>query len=433
MRWIALSFLPILAAIPAGQTIAASMWFWLVLLAALAMAWMFQSSSRSSDSSSEHEPAQAPRGPRHLPDQEQPEVIKEIMDVQDAVEQQGVEVFRGQLKEPAEEAYQRLKETAGDATVPMVQEDPQFGSAVVLMPKILERRALERREHTWINWVLFVATIITTTLAGALQQGVDITAEPRRIVVGLPYAIGLLSILGIHELGHYFTARYHKIRVTLPYFIPVPFALGTFGAFIKMKSPTEDRQSLFDVAIAGPLAGLVVAIPALLIGLHFSRVIAVPDDETLHGISAGSSILFALLTKLALGSQLHHGSFVELSPLAFAGWLGLFITALNLLPVGQLDGGHIARSMFGTRIGELVSTVTLTSLFILGFLVWPGLLTWAIIVFFIAGRGTPPLNDVTQIPPWRTFLGVIAFVILLAILIPLPHAFYGAIGFVPAV
>jgi membrane-associated protease RseP (regulator of RpoE activity) len=255
--------------------------------------------------------------------------------------------------------------------------------------------------------------------------------EPQRFAAGLPYAFGLMAILGVHELGHYFTARHHEMNVTPPYFIPVPFALGTFGAFIQMKSPAPSRRALFDVAIAGPLAGLVVAIPALLIGLRSSTIVAAaPSGATDHmiGASVGSSVLFVLLAKIALGGAIGSGHILRLSPLAFAGWLGLFITALNLLPIGQLDGGHVARAMFGPRVGDTISRVALWSLFLLAIFAWPGLLMWAIIVFFIAGRGASPVEDVTPISFGQRSLGYLTFAILITILLPLPHALWRAAG-----
>jgi membrane-associated protease RseP (regulator of RpoE activity) len=182
-----------------------------------------------------------------------------------------------------------------------------------------------------------------------------------------------MAILGVHELGHYFMARRHGIRVTPPYFIPVPMALGTFGAFIQMRSPTEHRRALFDVAVAGPLAGLAVAVPALLIGLQTSSIssgdVPVSAMPTMGGTSVGSSVLFALLAKLSLGPSLEYGHMLQLSPLAFAGWLGLLVSALNLLPTGQLDGGHIAHAMFGFRIGNVVGTVAMWSLVLLAIFV----------------------------------------------------------------
>jgi Zn-dependent protease len=373
-----------------------------------------------------------PLGASVAPFGEVPRPVLEIMDVQVAVQQGPVKVFEGPLREPADQAYEDLKHRVGPDTVPLLQEDERYGTAIVLVPKPLERREMERRRsRPWIHWALFAATVLTTTWAGANQRGVDLLREPGRFMVGLPYALGLLSILGVHELGHYFAARRHGMDVTPPFFIPVPFALGTFGAFIQMRSPPENRRALFDVAVAGPLAGLVIAIPATLIGLRQSSVVLFDPSlppSAVHGTSAGSSLLFALLAKISLGDALQYGYLVQLSPLAFAGWLGLFITALNLLPIGQLDGGHVARAMFGTRVGNTISTVGMWSLLLLSVFVWPGLMMWALIVFFFIGRGTPPLNDVSEVTPGRRALGWVTFVILALIIAPLPHTFWPEAG-----
>jgi membrane-associated protease RseP (regulator of RpoE activity) len=313
----------------------------------------------------------------------------------------------------------------------MVQEDEELGATIILLPHRTEEGAAERDARPWVPWLLFALTVVTTTWAGAAHQGIDILREPSRFTAGLPYSLGLLAILGVHELGHYFTARYHKMRVTPPYFIPVPFALGTFGAFIQMRSPTESRRALFDVAVAGPLAGLVVAIPALFVGLRSSTVLmggVGSDTSIMGGTSVGSSVLFALLAKLSLGDSLEYGHILRLSPLAFAGWLGLFITALNLLPIGQLDGGHISHALFGRRLGDKIGSVALWTLLLLAVFVWPGLMMWAVIVFFIAGRSVPPLNDLTPLPRNRRWLGYAVFVILGLILAPLPHSFWSAAG-----
>lgn len=316
---------------------------------------------------------------------------------------------------------------------PVVDEEQRsLRASAVITPAQAEGQFVEREPRAWVNWLLFALTIVTTTFAGTAHQGVDLLREPSRFATGLPYALGLVLILGCHECGHYFMARRHGIRVTLPYFIPVPFALGTFGAFIKMRAPAQDRRALFDVAVAGPIAGLIIAIPALLFGLRSSVIIPATDamdtDMMHHGASVGSSVLLAFLAKLSLGSALIEGHVLQLSPLAFAGWLGLLVTALNLLPIGQLDGGHIAHAMFGQRAGETIGSVAMWTLLLLGLFVWPGLLMWAIVVFFIAGRGAPPLNDLTPLPPSRRRLGYTAFAILALIITPLPHTLWSAAG-----
>lgn len=343
-----------------------------------------------------------------------------------------VVVFEGQLAGEPEDTLTELESRfAGTGTLPILQEDEFDRPVLVLVPrKMFETRSKDR--SVWINLGLFLATIATTTWAGALHQGVNLLEQPQQFTVGLPYALGLMLILGAHELGHYYAARAHGMKVTLPYFIPVPFALGTFGAFIQLRSPSANRRALFDVGVAGPLAGLVFAIPALFIGLGWSEVSAATENHTgmFHdGANVGSSVLFAAVAKLSLGEALTQSHVVVLHPLAFAGWLGLIVTALNLLPIGQLDGGHIADAMFGSRISNSIGMIAMFSLFALGLFVWSGLLFWAFIVYFIAGRkGIPPLNNVTRLSPGRMAVGWFAFAILLAILAPVPHALYEALG-----
>jgi membrane-associated protease RseP (regulator of RpoE activity) len=426
---------------PVGTMISAGILFWLILFTCVWMFWIFRALGQGErrTPTSDVEFQSEPSGPRMLLPESQHGLISEMMHVQIATEDRqygselaGTQVYRGRLKLPAEEVYQRLIDELPDNIVPLIRQDDQVETAIVLMPVKVEEKVYERPSRVWVNWLLFGITILTTTYAGAVHQGFDLLKEPMKFTAGLPYSLGLLLILGLHELGHYFAARYHRINVTPPFFIPVPFALGTFGAFIQMKSPTESRRALFDVAVAGPLAGLVVAIPALIIGLQNSTVYVPEADAApaniLQGTSIGSSILFALLAKVSIADQLQYGCAIQLSPLAFAGWLGLIVTALNLLPIGQLDGGHISRSMFGGRIGESISSVAMWSLFLLAFFVWPGLLFWAIIVFFIAGRGTPPLNDVSPISNARMAIGYFSFLILAMILLPLPRGLWEEFG-----
>ena len=401
----------------------APLWFWSALLLC---AWMLMAMG------GRERPPVEDIGPRVLQEREQPALVRELMRVDAATEEpDGTQTFRGRLTQSADAAYARLRSAFGRETVPLLQEDPSSPAAIVLIPAPVERAALRREIRPWVHWLLFLLTMATTTWAGAAHQGIDVLREPARVFAGLPYSLTLMAILGVHELGHYFMARRHGIHVTPPYFIPVPMALGTFGAFIQMRSPIDNRRALFDVAVAGPLAGLAVAIPALLIGLQTSVIL--PPASAAHpmmgGTSVGSSLLFALLAKVSMGSSLEYGHVFGLSPLAFAGWLGLLVTALNLLPIGQLDGGHIAYATFGRRIGVVVSTVAMWSLVLLAVFVWPGLTMWAILVFFMAGRAVPPLNDLSPLPPVRRVLGIASLAILLLILMPLPHALWSAAGF----
>ncbi len=339
--------------------------------------------------------------------------------------------FEGQLRGGAEEMFQRIRHAfGGEPVTPLLLEGEHREVRVVILPTQTATPTIE--PPNWaLHWVLFAATLATTTWAGALHGGVNLLQQPGRFVVGLPYSLGLLLILGAHELGHYFTAKVHGIRVTPPFFIPVPFALGTFGAFIKIKSVTPDRRALFDVAVAGPLAGLVFAIPALLIGLGLSHVIPGNLPVGLHkdGVDIGSSVLLACLAKMSLGASVLEGNRLLLHPLAFAGWLGLIVTALNLLPIGQLDGGHIAHALFGSRRAHALSMVALAALFFLALFVWPGLMFWAFIVYFIAGtHDAPAANDITAVNLPRKALGYFAFLLLLLIIVPVPHSLYEAIG-----
>ncbi|HUA64365.1 MAG TPA: site-2 protease family protein [Alphaproteobacteria bacterium] len=339
--------------------------------------------------------------------------------------------FEGRLRGRADEMFRKIREAfAGESVTPLLLEGEENDVRVLVLPGPAAAPSGERPK--WgLHWLLFVATLATTTWAGALHAGVNLLQQPERFAVGLPYSFGLLLILGAHELGHYFTAKAHGIRVTPPFFIPVPFALGTFGAFIKIKSVPPDRRALFDVAVAGPLVGLVFAIPALLIGLRFSQVIPgnVPDSLGHIGVNIGSSVLLACLAKISLGASALDGGHLLLHPLAFAGWLGLIVTALNLLPIGQLDGGHISHALFGSRNARGISMVAMALLFLLALFVWPGLMFWAFIVFFIAGtRDAPAANDVTPVGFPRKALGYFTFFLLLLIILPVPHSLYETIG-----
>jgi membrane-associated protease RseP (regulator of RpoE activity) len=416
LPWLILLFLP-------GGTVTGHALFWVAMFFCLLLIWVVSATQRRLAAAEGPDP-----GPQMLNETEQPEAVRQVMDVKIAIKENGVQFFRGPLRDSASVSFERLNRTLPKGFVPLVQEDDQLGARIVLIPKPAGEEISRKPVRLWLHWLLFGFTLITTTWAGASQQGVNLAEEPGRFTVGLPYSIGLLLILGVHELGHFFMARRHAMDVTPPYFIPVPFGLGTFGAFIQMRSPPANRKALFDVAVAGPLAGFVIAVPALLLGLRFSSITPGSGDMisqgSLHGAMVGSSILFTVLARLSLGDAAQYGALVQLSPLAFAGWLGLFITALNLLPVGQLDGGHITRAMFGSRVGQTISSVAMWSLFLLALFVWPGLMMWAIIVFLIAGRGAPPLNDLTPLDTGRMVVGYIAILILILILSPMPHSLW---------
>ena len=273
-----------------------------------------------------------------------------------------------------------------------------------------------------INIVLFVLTVLSTILAGSgAFFAFNPLAEPRRLLDGVPFAFTLLAILGTHEFGHYFTARAYGASVSLPYFIPAPppFLFGTLGAIIRMRSPARDRNSLFDIAAAGPLAGLVVALPALWIGLGWSKVAELPAGGS---VVFGDSLLMRFMTWLVFG-HLPPGHDVFVHPVALAAWVGLFVTALNLIPVGQLDGGRIAYALFGARHRQ-VSLATFLGLIALGAITgsanW---FVWAFLLYFVLGfQHQPPLDDLSPLSPGRYAVGVFCLLLLILLIPPVPVA-----------
>lgn len=278
-----------------------------------------------------------------------------------------------------------------------------------------KRGANPRLPRALVQLSLLGATLITTTWAGAVHRGIDLLAVPAAWRSGLPYALALLTILGVHEMGHYVVARWRQVDVTLPYFIPAPFWLGTFGAFIRMRGPVRDRTTYFDVGLAGPVAGLVVALAALWLGLRFTP----PTVVVGHGISPHGSMLVAGVYHLAGGDGLRET--VVLGPVAFAGWLGLVVTALNLLPVGQLDGGHVAFAVLGPTVARRLSVGFLGLLLVGGFFLGPHLWMWGLLAWAIAGIEHPAAQDErTPVSGARVVAGVMAAILLAAILLPLP-------------
>ena len=330
---------------------------------------------------------------------------------------QGTLVFRGELLlADSEVVYDTIAERwqRHDYT-PMLRRG-QSQIELVANPGLIKPKPSDPR----INLLLFIITLISVLVMGATsEEGTDLLANPLHILKGLPFALSFLAILGAHEFGHYFLARYHKVAVTLPYFIPFPTIWGTLGAFIQLRSPTRTRKELFDVGVAGPLAGLVVAIPVLIIGLLLSEVKPLPTD----GIYAleGNSIFYWTLKFLIFGQALPgNGIDVTLHAVAWAGWSGLFVTVLNLIPLGQLDGGHVAYVLFDRYTRQLGYAVV-GLLVLLGIFWWQGWLFWAAITFFLIGVGhPPPLNDLIPLGPKRKLLAYAMIVIFILLFMPAP-------------
>jgi len=269
---------------------------------------------------------------------------------------------------------------------------------------------------TRIHVLLFVATFFTTLFAGALLNGIIPWEQPEKIYLGLPFSLTLLFILLTHEMSHYLTSRRHNVSATLPYFIPAPSIIGTFGAVIKMKPPIPDRRSLIDIGASGPIGGFVIAVVACIVGLKLSEVR--PTGEIQEGIAFGSSLLFTFLSKIMLNVDPEKYD-VILHPIAFAGWIGLLVTSLNLLPIGQLDGGHIIYALFGER-HEWISKGTLPVLVILGIIFWPGWLIWAILMIILGYRHPPVVYPHIQLDRKRKLIGWISLVIFVLTFTPTP-------------
>ena len=346
-------------------------------------------------------------------------------------------ICRGQLRSKPDVAYKTIQENIaevfGDRFYVVFQEGVNQKPFFVLVPnpraQDVAADATPRRKtdtRPFLAGGLFLATFFTTTLAWLDLAKKTVQLSPTTLLTGLPYALTLMAILGIHELGHYLTARRYKIKATLPYFIPVIpiplFPFGTFGAFIQIRSPIPNRRALFDVGLAGPISGFVVALPLLLWGLAHSEVVRLPEKLeafNFQALNPSFSLLLALLSKLALGNALTTGYGINLHPVAVASCLGIVVTAFNLMPVGQLDGGHIVHAMFGQRAGTAIGQISRLLLLALS-LVQPHLLVWAILLFLMPATDEPALNDVTELDNRRDLWGILSLGLLLIIILPMP-------------
>lgn len=271
--------------------------------------------------------------------------------------------------------------------------------------------------HPLVPMGLFAVTVVTTLLAGALQAGVNPLEKPSEIWRGIPFSFTLLLILACHESGHWVASRRHGVDVSLPYFIPGPTLVGTFGAFIAMKSPISDRNALIDIGAAGPLAGLVVTIPVLFVGLALSQVVPAAQTEGV-GIHLGECALFSAVNWLVHGT-IGPDQDVILHPMAFAGWIGLLVTSLNLIPVGQLDGGHIIYAIFGDRQRE-VAWMVVGMLLILGIVGWEGWLIWGGILLVLGVRHPPVIYDWGELDNRRLAVGYLAMLCFALTFTPIP-------------
>lgn len=271
----------------------------------------------------------------------------------------------------------------------------------------------------WLHIVLFLLTFLSTLVVGVEHAGISLLTifdHPATIVRGFPFSITLLVILLSHEFSHYYFSRRHRVEATLPYFIPAPTIFGTLGAFIKMKSPITTKNALMDIGASGPIAGFIVSILATVIGLSLSTVTPVVKQPGL--IIFGDSLLFTALSKMVLG-VIPAGQDVMLHPIAFAGWIGFFVTSMNLLPIGQLDGGHIAYALLGNR-HHLLSRVLIVVLVLLGVLVFEGWIVWAVLLVILGIRHPAIMEPYIPLDDRRRAVGLASLIIFILTFIPVP-------------
>jgi membrane-associated protease RseP (regulator of RpoE activity) len=306
----------------------------------------------------------------------------------------------------------------------------------ITRPQAYDAPALRRRskKSLAIAGALFFLTLCTTLLAGtyfAIAYSHNQAAsfdevfrllpifyhQPTMLLRGLPFALTLLTILLAHELGHMFACRYHRIRATYPFFIPAPTLIGTFGAFIVIRSPIRTTRALFDVGASGPLVGFAFAIPALLFGVLHAKFVPGLADNPAADLRFGVPAILHLFA-----AAVHPGvppAHLLLHPVGRAAWVGILATALNLLPVGQLDGGHILRSI-SPRGHRIVSLILPLALVPLGILYWSGWYVWAALLLGLRFFRSAPIYDFTPVDPRRRFCAALALLVLLLCFMPYP-------------
>ena len=288
-----------------------------------------------------------------------------------------------------------------------------------------------RKEPVWRYAILFALTVITTTYAGELHYAsftIGFTQQPLNVggwalfARGLWYSVSILAILGAHEFGHYYACRYYGVDASIPYFLPAPLPLtGTLGAFIRIRQAIPGKRELFDIGIAGPIAGFVVAVPVLLVGMYLSAVVPIPRDFQGSVLELGEPLLFKAATWLTFGS-VRDGYTVNMHPMAFAAWFGLLATALNLFPIGQLDGGHICYAVLGRKstVVTIVMVVCLAGLSLISssWLVWT-VLTLGMLIL-LGPRHPRVFDEDVPLDSTRLWLALFAVVMFALCFSPAP-------------
>ncbi|MCU0850681.1 MAG: site-2 protease family protein [Candidatus Thermoplasmatota archaeon] len=322
-------------------------------------------------------------------------------------------------EETLEEKFESLRRTLLEKQyIPMVRNE--HGEQIIY---VVKKPPSKKPRSVWINIILLIATIFTTTLAGALQW-VDIDQVDWMNMFAMSYlwqgliffSVPLLLILGVHEMGHYYASKKHHVDASLPYFIPLPppFLLGTFGALISTHEPIPNRKALLDIGVAGPLCGFLVAIPISLIGFFLMQQSPIPLPTNGTNLSLMPPLLLQWMQSLFL----LEGNYV-IHPTLFAGWVGIFLTAVNLLPAGQLDGGHVARAILKEK-HKYISWVVIFILAALSFFYTGWLMFAIIILLFIGTQHQPPLNELTPLDTRRKLLGLAILLIFILSFAPIP-------------
>lgn len=377
--------------------------------------------------------------------------------------------YRGHLlrEDDSVAAYDQLADALRPYNItPLFRKEKDGKQVIFLVPSPAPRKFAAR---LYVNIILFILTILSVMLMGAdvppeaipADGSVSIPLLLRYLFTGWPFALSMLGILFAHEMGHYIACRYYKVPATLPYFLPAPLLspLGTLGAFIIMRGIPKNKRILFDVGVAGPLAGLVIAIPVLFLGLYLSALGPIDPASSGSGFLEGNSLFYLFSKYVVFGKLLpdpvslgglspamywlryfftaqpipFNGMDVQLHSVALAGWAGLLVTALNLIPVGTLDGGHVAYGLFGEKarrifpvaIGLLITLSVLPSLLTLsaGAFNFSWLL-WVMILFWLGNVRTQPLDDITPLDPSRRALGITVLIIFVLLFTPIPMVAY---------
>jgi membrane-associated protease RseP (regulator of RpoE activity) len=342
-------------------------------------------------------------------------------------------VFLPIAMRPADDSFEKdfdelRRELVPKGYIPMIVKDQgELGIYIARKPQ-------QKYRSTRVNVIMLLVTICTTVFAGTVAwapyENIDMFSGRSLLLGSLFFALPLMLILGVHELSHYLAARRHGVAASLPFFLPAFPPLGTFGAFISMRDPIPDRKALLDIGVSGPIAGFIMAIIVTFIGVWLTGVFAIPVPPDTGGLLyLGSPLLFDAIWR-AIGPS---GNYL-MHPTAFAGWVGFLVTALNLLPAGQLDGGHVARALFGekTKYAGFAAVIVLGVLSMVSFNIdWAtgavtlqsGYFGWIVFIFLILFLGLyhpPPLNDLTKLDTRRKGLGALAILILVVAFVPVP-------------